>query len=478
MRASAKIFSLMPLILIGCAPGAGDDDSTQAKLQRNEEKLNAVYATVVGTYTGTVSVAERAVVLPATILMYTIKADDGVDSNGAPKSHTELRAQLRFDQVGEFDDHVFKVDFKERTGEVSFTQPSGSNGAANGGAAAAGTAAGAKEAQQLCPMGPKDPQLQIKGQLLGGRLRAELISAGRIGGLDLKRVSATSDVPLRDQKDRLERAFKKLNGTYTGSAGSANAPLKAQVVLRTENIAVSPGLKCPVLVGHFRYTKAIGHLNDTSFAVNFRESTGETLFTYMGNTAAGSCAVGPADNQVKIEGHLKGGSLTGAMSGASGDFGNVYLDRASAQTEIINDQAERINSAYAPLIGTYGGRFSGAGDGFPVKIVINVVSAPTTDNVACPVLNAQYLRPDMTIDPSIGMIIARADYYPKSDRIVFKSNMPPTNEGQPGHRDLNIDAQLSRDGFSGQMVWWNRSGTLDMKRCRGTTVTTQGRCAP
>lgn len=453
------------LAMSACSPVNIDDDSTQAKLQRNEEKLKAVYASVTGTYKGLISIPGRANGLSASFVFYTVKINDGVDANNAPKSYTELRAQLRFDQVGEYDDHVFKVDFKEHTGEVYLTQL----------AETSQMPGAVKEA--ICPVGPKDSALQARGAIIGGQLRGDLISAGKVGTFRMERKSTQADIPVRDQAQRLLRAFQKVSGSYDGVVGSADAPLAARVVLRIEQVSSGPGLKCPELMGYFRYTKAVGELNDSSFKVTYRESTGEILFNYSGNAAAGACAVGPNDAELKIDGLLESVKLSGAMTGATGDFGAIALRKVSDRTEIANDQIERLKQVYEPLVGTYGGRFTGSGqNGFPVKVTVNLVMNPISPFVSCPVLNAQYSRPDMVVDPSIGMLLLRADYYPRNDRLVLKTDMQAPSSGHPGHKDLNIDAKLTALGFTGQMTWWNRTGSVQVKRCRGTMVTPQGEC--
>lgn len=452
------------LNLGACMPIATDDDSSQAQWQRNEEKLKALYSTVVGKYVGPVAIPGRVTTLPAHFIFYTVKVDDGTDINNVPKSHTELRAQLRFDQVGEYDDHTFKVDYKEHTGEVYLTQVSG--GGANQGA--------------TCPVGPRDSALQVRGYLFDGRFYGDLISTGKIGTFQMERKSSQTEIPLRDQAQRLMRAFERVSGTYDGAVGSADSPLAARIVFRVEQVSVGPGLSCPELSAYFRYKNAIGELNDSLFKVTYRESTGDVLLSYRGNAAAGACAVGPNDTELKIEGFLKTARLSGSMTGATGDFGPISFAKVSENTEVENDQAERLMNVYKKIVGTYGGRFSwmasGSNSSFPVKIVVNVIAKPISPFVTCPVLTAQYFRPDMTFDPSIGMLLLSADYYPRTSRIVFKTDPQMPTSGQPGSKELHIDANLNAKGFSGRMTWWNRSGSIEMKRCLSDVVSPQGQC--
>mgnify|MGYP001146356899 CR=1 FL=1 len=449
------------LSLSACMPIGADDDSTQAQWQKNEEKLKALYANVVGTYMGQVEVSGRANALSASFIFYTVKVDDGIDANNVPKTHTELRAQLRFDQVGEYDDHVFKVDYKEHTGEFYMTQIAQAAGAG-------------------CQVGPRDTALQVRGHLIDGNLRGDLISTGKVGSLQMVRKSAQTEIPPRDQAQRLMRAFARISGTYDGAVGSPDSPLAARVVLRVEQYSAGPGLNCPELVGYFRYKNAIGELDDSSFKVTYRESTGEILFNYKGSAAAGVCPVGPTDRELKIEGFLNDSRLWGTMTGATSDFGPVVLAKVSENTEIENDQTERLVQAYSKIVGTYGGRFTAyTGDskgGFPVKIVVNLISKTVNSFVTCPALSAQYYRPDMTVDPSIGMLLLAVDYYPRANRLVFKTDPQMPTSGLPGSKNLHIDANLSAFGFSGRMTWWNRSGVVEMKRCSGDVVTAQGEC--
>ena len=467
MSARGKFFALAVGVLFfnlgACMPIGTDDDSTQAQWQRNEEKLKALYANVVGTYSGAVAIAGREKGLQASFILYTVKVDDGTDVNNVPKSHTELRAQLRFDQVGEYDDHTFKVDYKEHTGEVFLTQISGAASQVGGAVA-------------TCPVGPKDPALQIRGYVIDGRFHGDLISNGKIGSFQMLRKSADIEVPLRDQAQRLMRAFERISGTYDGAVGTADAPLAARIVFRVEQVSAGPGLSCPELAAYFRYTSAIGELNDSAFKVTYRESTGEVLLSYRGNASAGACAVGPNDNELKIEGFLRDSRLKGSMSGATGDFGPLSFEKVSENIEIENDQAERLTQVYKKIVGTYSGRFNYGTGSFPVKIVVNILFKHMNSFVTCPVLTAQYFRPDMTIDPSIGMILLSADYYPRTDRLVLKTDAQMPTTGRPGSKDLHIDAILNASGFSGQMTWWNRSGTLKVKRCSSGNVTPQGEC--
>lgn len=461
----------------GCMRTNGDDDSTQAKLAANNEKAKAVQAMIAGTYEGKIEITGLAKPLGAKILIYTEQVYDGIDSNGGTKSHPEPRAQLRFDDVMEVDDTIFKVDYKPNSGEVVFSQAQGGDNTSGSGQG--GQSGGGQTSVQACPMGPRDPKLQITGTIIGGVFtNGRLTGTALDGRFEMNRTNSESAVPVRDQSTRLAKAFVNLSGTYKGRVAAGATPLNAQITLRTEQVTLSTGLTCPVLVAYFRFSEAVGYLNDTSFSVTYRQSTGDLLMTYSANTSPRSCKIGDADTGTKISARLDGDSIRGSMTGSSGDYGAITLKRASMETAIVDDQADRLRKAYTPLAGTYGGRFvgvPGSNEEFPVKLVISLISVPNGGFGTCPILKGQYSRPEMN-EPSVGMIGLDVTYNPRSSSVEMHNSFPSTG-GQPGHGEISILGPWTPIGIDqAKMTWWNRIGTVSLTRCQGPQVDRNGTC--
>ena len=455
---------LIPVLLTSCGLGPSEDDSTQAKIQRDNEKLMQVFSTVAGVYQGTVTLGNRAGELPAKIYLYTIRVGDGVDGNGASKSRVEQRAQLRFDRIGDFDDHTFTVDL-QKSGDVFLTQSSANV---------------VKDSKETCSVGQREPALNIRGSIIDGTLAGSLGGpGGEIGSLRMKKSATQVTVPALDQAERLAAAFQRISGTYGDTIlSSSGVPLKTSVVIRAEQVSVgTTGLWCPALKAYVKYEQAMGLLNDTSFDVNYRESIGDLVFTYNGNTQVGACTTGPIDTKVKLEATLAEDQLNGKMTGALADYGAFHMKKVSTNTKLANDQFNRLKDAYEPIAGTYGGTFKGTVESFPVKLVISlVVKSPSAGAPACPKLQGLYMRPGLYApDPTIGMIGISVDYFPHDSHLYIKNS--ETGAGLPGNSELSIHADWSPTGFLGDMSWYNQFGTLSVIKCRGPNVDEKGTCA-
>lgn len=341
MKTSLMFFCL--LCFVACGMSATDDDQ-QAKANRNDQKLKEMYAPVVGVYSGQVKLA--AGVIGGKIILYLDSIQDGYDSNGAPISHTILKGQLKFNEIGFLDDHTFFVDYKEFDATATFKQD--------------------------------------------------------------------------------EKQGQTKSGPNTGSGLTGN----------------------------------------TSFA-----STG---------SSNGSCSVGEQDASLAIlNGQFRGQGFKGLLVKKNGPIGEISMVRVEQEAvQPARDQAERLNAAFKSITGTYGGRFKGPPQdsgpyhvptNFPVKINVFVENVSISEGVRCPILSAEYSRPDI-LDPLVGVIALRANFYQRESSIEFRSS------AESGAKYLSVSAAVPLDGVKGDMRWWNLRGPVELKRCMASAVDFNGNC--
>jgi hypothetical protein len=452
--------------------GPSSDDTAQAKSEQDNERKMEVFSTVTGAYRGTLSTPDSAQPLGGQIILYVEYVQDGVDANSSTLSHPVLRAQLKLDGVGELDDHSFSADFKEVTGAIQLIQTS-TGGMSSG---SAGVGAGNPNSSSLtaCSVGPHDPLLAVTGKILGDKFNGTWSgSNGLLGKISMTRTSTDSTQPARDQRERLLKAYNKVTGTYGGMATVGSEKDEAQVILNIQEKQIGEGITCPMLKAQFKYTKAIGKLNDTSFNVAYRESTGELHLSGETSGNLRACAVGPNDPLLTMDGALKNSVVSGELRGTQGSLGVLTLNKISNNSTFPDDQRNRLLAAYGKVEGVYGGRFSGPTDAFPVKIVVTVVEDTSNPFINCPKLVAQYSRPD--IDPSFGQLVLSADYHP-AESLLNLTSITTSTTGVSGHTDLKISAHWTESGFTGPMVWWTRIGTVTTSRCHSSDVSSKGSC--
>jgi hypothetical protein len=476
--------SILTLTFISCG-GPVSDDSTKAKSDRDNAKLTSQFATVVGVYSGKVTLDADGRELGGKVILYVDYQSDGTDNNHASIGHPVLKSQFKLDGVGELDDATFRVDFDPGNGYVHMTQQATSSAASTGatGGAAANAAAGTAAKGATCPVGPPNVDLAISGNIVGGQMNAELQLGSRIGVIAMNKISSDSSQPVRDQSDRLLKAYQKIIGTYDGAVLKDGTPVAANIVFRIEEVSLAEGLTCPTLKAQFKFKRDFGFMNDTKFNVSFRESSGHVLLEAQESGNSYTCSFGLPDLSARIEGSLVNGKLSGQMNGAV--VGKVSASRSSPSTEIINDQDARLRAAYAPVEGVYAGRFASSSgssmDKFPVRfsLWVDVDYQDADKKLKCPILKGLYSRPDMTSET--GAIQLRAEYR-QSSSLLTVVNQPssPGECKQAGCKDLTIDDAIwNSTGFTGTMHWFRTPpGTVNVKRCpNGWGVDRQGKCA-
>lgn len=492
---SLSIFTLITtaLFLSGCGIAQEGDDSDSAQRRRQNERVERQYQAVRGQYRGSVKIKSPVPQDPsdpgrnqyrdlgATLLLYVGTVQEGSDRSGAPIFHPRLFAQLKFDGVGELDDTTFLVDYNEVTGKVYLQQP---QPAGTGG----GTSPVPVGTVTSCPVGPRDARLSIDGTILNGEVKNANVfgTNGLLGTLAMKFESSEVVQPIRDQRERLERAYQKIIGTWDGRAGVASESrivnASSMIYITTDEIQIGEGVSCPQLKAQFRLKDIVGRLDDTFMNATYREGTGELFLTATPPPQNRKvCPMGPQDLKLAVVGRVDNGNLNGILKGSVGDQGGLQMNRVSMNPIAPDDQRDRIRNSYSKLAGMYAGYFKHPTEikSFPFRIDLDVVDRVVDQYLSCYALKGQYTRPDLT--GGAGALVLDADYNPTQDRLVINSTTN-SQTGIPGHTYLSMSTiwRESRGGatMQGEMQWWDRVGTLKAQKCsRGTTrVDRKGRC--
>ena len=482
--------------LNSCGISPEGDDSEQAQNKKNSDKLRNDYASVIGVYRGVLSIKPPIVPggdpnqssndtrdLTGQLSVYIVNVSSGVDRTGAPISYPQVVAQLKFDGVGELDDTTFLVKYDKFAGGVELNQV----------APTAGSTTGSAGTVTACPVGPKDPRLSIDGKIVGGQFVGNVNgTSGYLGKTVMTKTSNEDAQPIRDQRERLIRAFAPILGTWSGSSKIKNSAGNAvntttNIYLYTEEIDAGQGVTCPTLRSQFRLPEVVGRLEDTYLAVSYREGTGELFLTYMAPPASlRVCSVGPVDNKLTFTGAFnENGTLAGVLQGSPGRMGDVAVKQVSKVASAPDDQRDRLAAAYGQIQGTYAGQFISNGskyDNFPVWIDLSVVDTPVSEYLTCPGLKGQYRRPDLV--SNAGSLVLSAQFLPSSQhagRLTIQSVGSDGATGIPGHTYLKATADWSGNGgstasFSGPMQWWQSVGTVKVVKCPRGNVSRLGQC--
>lgn len=477
----------------GCGIAPEGDDSEAAQRQRQNDKLERAYSSIQGLYRGSLRIkaavaqdADDAAKnqyreLAGSLLLYVTTAQEGFDRTGAPIFHPRLFAQLKFDGVGELDDTTFLVDYRELTGDVEFKQP---QAASSGGSASSPIPVGSVTS---CPVGPRDNQLAMRGKILGGAFTEGRVygTNGNLGSITMKLESSSGDLqPIRDQRERLERAYAKVMGTWEGksgiSVGKNIVSADSSIIVYTDEITVAEGVNCPQLRARFRLEDIVGRLDDTFMNASYREGTGELFLTATAPPAdRKACSMGPQDLKLAVVASVDQKQMRGLLKGSTGNQGKISMAHVSDNPVAPDDQRERQEAAFSKVTGTYGGMFIANSRGnFPVRVDLSVTDDTEDEYLSCKKLQANYTRPDLV--SGAGTIQTQVDYAMVSQRITIHHAAKSTT-GIPGHDFLSISGQLTLEGsqakIAGSMQVWDRVGKVSLVRCGSRqTVGRSGKC--
>jgi hypothetical protein len=282
--------SVLALQLSACGINSNDDDQ-QAKASRNEEKLKEMYGPVTGEYAGQIKTASGP--LGGKLILYTDSVQDGYDTNGAPLSHTVLKAQLKLNTVGVLDDHTFFVDYKGFDASATFSQKAASVAPGSSASDSSGSSADG------CSVGEHDSSLAISNGLFrGDDFTGTLVKQnGTIGSISMHRGSAAAVQPIRDQVERLSAAYAPLLGTYAGRFASSvtstdpgsrptNFPIRLDILL--SYVPAPGGLRCPVLITQYsRPDITSGDYGQILLSTSYNQADSQLLFKNSGTETSG-----------------------------------------------------------------------------------------------------------------------------------------------------------------------------------------------
>jgi hypothetical protein len=288
--------------LSACSAGFSKDDDQKSQVRRDNEKLEAQFNLITGTYRGELKTYDTRVKgLEAELSLYILMEEDGVNSDGSKKARPALHGRFQLvDAVTDTDLLTLGGDYDARTGSLILTSPKGA------------------------------VQLSLRGSAVSERVQLDITRLdGQWGRYNATRIStqasAAAGGDIIDRRDRLLSVYRKVDGFYDGIvSGPSGTRSPIQIDLMAVEHADASGLMLPQLVAQLRWLHAPDGIGERNLLVDYNSVTGVIS---MRESSSTSSSTTPGAAMFSGSGTLIDGKLSIRFFERRGELGQFTAQR-------------------------------------------------------------------------------------------------------------------------------------------------------